>query len=790
MNKEILIQTGEIKANNISARGLTLSVMAIRQGLYDAERSGLADASLTAEKVIMANVEIYSKLTREKVTIPKRQAELISANAEKLPAHEITGTNTTIRAIMGIIAASPTLEELKRLERYLSLKLPTTEKSFRVLKGIAMKNKELFCIPDQNISEQKTAQLVALLIALDKNVIEAIHKQPGNISKLKEDLEKKYRSVTEELIRDGAVEVEDIKNTIADGIVYDLRRNIAQTDSVTRPTSQYEQTVNAIIEDENLTEQYHQARQLTEARQTEYKKIKLPEIARQRAEKRAIQELRLARLLRQRIMILQGNAEQAALISDDKIARQANKYVRKHKDTGLVEKERSKLENELEQLKAAYVKLPPEEYGIEVRKRLLPNEYTALKSLIEGKSERDEVYKLAETRLREKIIEGISEDQIKTALLHKLIDVAVRSYLEAIVPEVVDQAISAGTNNHSSLPNPEALHQNKDEIIAKATSLLIERINSTAANNHNIQDSDGTITVPFRRVKTVEIYSKKPENDTYTDASGLDWNPILETLNIHPAVEEAKFHNLHGLNKDVGETVRLALEYCPLYKPGKLHESSLVETAEGVDDIVSSRVGKKWIATQAVLQTLNNFLRANGRSLELKVTFADWAVLAGTKNDANEEILRQHGKVYREQVSRLCKQFCIPYSFQSMSSIVTNPLQQLGIGQFVIAEDSAYIQNVSINPDVVLQRLGFQKSNMPLKTKGREIQVRQVLKDLLSSCEENITLAKGLVGAYCMTLPILLQDCDIHLGMERSQNLLDLSTLAQSEKALLNILVK
>lgn len=821
MSKEIqeytLIQgnTTELGIND-SRINLVRTVLAVRQGLYAVEqgRTGLAGAVLPAEEIVIANAPIYSQILSGETLVSRTNGERYAAvlrNTEKLAPLEITDTNTKLESLMRIIAASATLADLRRLERYLSVQLPTTETSFRVLKAVATDNKEVFGIPDQDTAKKTLAKATGALSHIDRTVTAESYEQTQGIEGLRQRMQEEYTPVAEQLMENDAPEVEEIKIAVTDKTIYDLRREITQIDSVARPTSRYEILVNAIIDEENLTAQNKEANLLAETNLGEYRSATLRAIARMRAKERIIQEFRIARLLQQRATKMQDNSEQIVLMSGQEIERQAEKYVKKHKDVDLVEKERNQLENELEQLQACYVELPADEYKQIVQEKLSQKEYSMAKPIIEGRSDSYALYKLAEAHLRERIIDGLSEEQVKTALLQKLTDDAIRGYIAAAIPEAVDQAVlMCGLQTSDILSNPEVITTSSDAIITNAISLLREKTSTITAQralgNGVVQESNTSteilkdssiMLVPYRRRSVngkclADGYRRKNGMDiydSYTDASGLDWRPMVEAVKMIPSIAKVGFHNLQQLKRSAGETVRIAIEYCPLYAQGKLGNSSLLTNVQGVEGIINSRVGKKWIATETTLQALNGFFRENDRDLEVKITFADLAVLAGTKSSVNEEALLQHGELYYEQVSELFERLDIPCIFQRMSDVATTTLRQFDIGQFVIAEGSAYVQSIPENPEVILRRLGFSQSDILLRTPEQKTKARRVLRDLLTSCDGNIDLARGLVGAYCMTLPMLLEDCDMHLGMERSQNLLDLSTVVESKKAAMNVLV-
>lgn len=277
--------------------------------------------------------------------------------------------------------------------------------------------------------------------------------------------------------------------------------------------------------------------------------------------------------------------------------------------------------------------------------------------------------------------------------------------------------------------------------------------------------------------------------DPHVDISGLNWKTVKDGLVQHPSIAGVEIVNLHRVNKSRGETVRIELQYCPLYAPGSLAESSLIPDARGVKEIVGSRVGKKWIATQEALKHTADFTRAHGRTLEVVMTFADWGVLAGSPKAANAQVLRQHGEVYEEEARKMCQEIGVGYVFRKMSDEVGASLEKRGIGQFVVAKDSRTI-DPNDDPRKMLANLGLSELDVPVGDQRQMEQTRRVLKEVIGASGGNREIARGLVGAYCVALPELVSGHDFHLGMERSTLLLDLSMLGHNRNnAALNVLV-
>lgn len=349
----------------------------------------------------------------------------------------------------------------------------------------------------------------------------------------------------------------------------------------------------------------------------------------------------------------------------------------------------------------------------------------------------------------------------------------------------------------------ESTEISKDTFYSQLFSkLLAEKINnliqSPLLGSITIDDADNFL----RRIPPIKEDNsiaenirtqKNPESnlvhaelyDRLKDPSGLDWRPLKQGLETDPSIESADILDLQNL-RTINGNIKVEVEYCPLYQPGKLSESSLIINPQGLDSIINSRVGKKWIATEASLRLLKDHLRKNGRTLEVKATFADWAVLAGKNNDVNIEALAQQFDIYYKEIDRLCNRLGIPYRFQKMSDTLGAVLQAQGINQFVVAENSDIITDISHDGQNILRSLGFES----LEISPESIEADKTIKDLIKGCEGKASLIKGLIGAYWVALPKLVEDCNMHLVMERSQNLLNLSTLGSNKKTTLNVLVK
>ncbi|HUD45038.1 MAG TPA: hypothetical protein VMR41_05825 [Patescibacteria group bacterium] len=272
--------------------------------------------------------------------------------------------------------------------------------------------------------------------------------------------------------------------------------------------------------------------------------------------------------------------------------------------------------------------------------------------------------------------------------------------------------------------------------------------------------------------------------------------PLNELLRIpvvmkqHESIAEANWDDLDKPFRHSDGTLRLALEFCPIYSLNtSLTTSHLDVFVPNEQGIISSRVGMKWIATKECLTELNKVCQKFETKLELFATFADIGVLTERRMDTNPEILIEHENLYRKLLGEICDSGNIGLNFRKLSEIAPISVER-NVDQFVISSDGKILDS---RPTVeeLLPMLGFIEGEIPLNS-GRQRNRANVLLSLLDGCNGNIDVLRGLLNTY-INYPTT-KDCDMHLSVERGGSLCALQVLhSQADSRQipkLNIIVK
>lgn len=256
-------------------------------------------------------------------------------------------------------------------------------------------------------------------------------------------------------------------------------------------------------------------------------------------------------------------------------------------------------------------------------------------------------------------------------------------------------------------------------------------------------------------------------------------------------IRTANFYNLRPK-----ETLRLSLQFCPLYvdDPRPLNEyADMMRELTGTEkDILRSAVGPKWIATKAVLETLQKVLGEFGMDLEVHATFGDMGAVVSKREWADPEILRIHGKIYEEHFTKFCEERGIELTFDRLSDYSQEHLPETHrVPQYVVVEEGRVLDK---KPSVeeLLEMLGirqfFDLNNKIHRKKAETLMRRLEMSDL------NFDLTRVFVHTYVTLISMLTEGADVQLGMELAEIYLALTTAIpesrQAKMPAINVLAK
>lgn len=254
-----------------------------------------------------------------------------------------------------------------------------------------------------------------------------------------------------------------------------------------------------------------------------------------------------------------------------------------------------------------------------------------------------------------------------------------------------------------------------------------------------------------------------------------------------PEVANIFWSDIQSPLRHTDNTFHVALEFCPLYTQGTpLSEGKLDTSVMTESDVQSSRVGKKWDATKIAIMALQKVCQQFHTQLMIHATFADIGIMVGKREDADEEVLRQHEDLYRHLMQQLANGQEIPVEFRRLSDM---PVISHGrtVGKFVIASEGRILAQRPTE-DELLQLLELTPEEIPVHRMERS----HVLLEMLDACGGNIDLLRCLVDTY-INYPTT-SGADIHLAVERSGSLLVLQVMHKDSDAAkiprLNIIVK
>ncbi len=246
-------------------------------------------------------------------------------------------------------------------------------------------------------------------------------------------------------------------------------------------------------------------------------------------------------------------------------------------------------------------------------------------------------------------------------------------------------------------------------------------------------------------------------------------------MDLGPLVQSANWANLDKLKLQSNEAIVVALELCPLYDVSTtLSRSRLISEVEGEETIVSSRVGKKWLATKLTLDTLRNVFGHHGQNLAVNATFADIGVFVDSNESQNPKVVDAHGQLYKDKLSDFCQQRKIALKFQNLSDIPPKNAKIL-VGNFITGSGTIKKNNdTPLSLPELLQILHIPEEDAFTGKKYRE--ALQFMFTIL--CSKDVAIFRGLVHTYINYETT--RGADMHLGMERAASLLKLHTLLKA----------
>ncbi len=317
------------------------------------------------------------------------------------------------------------------------------------------------------------------------------------------------------------------------------------------------------------------------------------------------------------------------------------------------------------------------------------------------------------------------------------------------------------------IPVPETM---SDRLRQKIAARVMEAARNQGSTVDRSQPAERTVFQPF----SAELRSSLSQ--------------IRDSMKGSPAISDAIWNDTDHLSIPEDEsTFAVALELCPLYLPGTLQGSKLNLNPTGEEDVLNSRVGKKWIATQHAVDTLNAFAQKSNRQLVVNATFGDMGVLAATREDADRNAVALHGRVYEELFGEFCRARGIDMTFRNLSDLVAD--MKTEIPEFLVVEDGTVLPKT---PSIEDLKTILNLPLLPHNTYSTR-QRAEVLPYAFENLGGNVDVFRGFVNTYLHGIPKAASGSHIHLGMERAAWILKLQAVQRKPHEIkhpaLNILV-
>ncbi len=486
-NGNLIIEPNEIVTVNDAEKrmGLVASVQKLGELREYTESSANAMGSLEAEEVIIANAPTLGLIIDGSLKAAKGRRINGNLGLESrvalLSPPQVDQAQEQIDVLLNTASAIGSLASARRLEPYLPVVLPRTQAGFKTLRLIAEQYAKAIPIPTESGLGDIPAALKALS-HLDEQLRVAGLKDPTLVDALSESARQQAQVRLEKSKIDSSEQISSIRAEIAQQRIYALKREPVEVPG-THGFSKYEVLANQIIERDGLFINVDSARAESEARLEREQERVLNVIAKKRAIGTVMtlidQDPLLCQVLAQRSRL---NPEDLQMADPGRKKLVANNALNAKKKIILSVEDRRVFDGQTvvaeERARLIQALLDP----LSFISRLTDDELSVIRQGIPKISDERSVYELAGDKLRKKLEDEVTDNEIVGALTKILLN----EMLSARTQNAVDAAITElGIDRDSVLKDPSRLDQLKDEIIARGLELLIaaslEEVNSERA---------------------------------------------------------------------------------------------------------------------------------------------------------------------------------------------------------------------------------------------------------------------------------------------------------------------
>lgn len=491
-----MIRESELNINGHSERpvvnttSLARSILLVREGIYAAERkTNMAGPALDAYTSVVDNIPEYSHLSgvnnyssRGYLHDP---SDAILHRIGEMPGHEVYEVDGKLSSLLRVVYAAPSsLQDARRLQPYLPIKLPQTEVSYNILRSIIHTDKDQLGITVDERLVETLPQVEQILRRYDRAVVENIQGDIAIVEGARNAVRTIVNNSVDNIVDRNGDDVNNAREILAEQRIHELRRETVVLEGSNYIYSHYQILVNQILEQGIISQESDELQQLAESRKAEYRASVLPSVVRMRVREKAIQELKLAQILSQRAGV-------PATMSDQEITRAADRYIKNNRGRAIkIDLETARLEEEIKQLEALRSIGTSDEYALLAKQKMSDKEYAMLKPLIEGGKEAELVYKLGEEYLRKQIESSIPIEEIKEGIRQREEEREVKKLLLEVAAQAVDQAIaSLGIEPNTVIQDPSLITSRSEEVISKAIQ-IVQASGVATRQNGNIEDNE------------------------------------------------------------------------------------------------------------------------------------------------------------------------------------------------------------------------------------------------------------------------------------------------------------